>query len=486
MKRNIYIVFFIFLLSFIVRCKKDNVKVQDFTVVSETVDKRATSITIILDYTYPSVIKTVEGYISENANMGDAINVHGVINEKTFVLKFKDLQANTTYFYCYEYSNGIDGFTKSIIRTITTNDYGLPMVTTNEVTDITVTSAICGGNVTDDGGLTVTARGVCWSKSPNPTTNDAHSNDGSGIGSYTSQLTSLSDNTTYYVRAYAINSIGTSYGEQKTFKILPEGCINGLFSVSSYKQVYFSQANLQYQASTNTWRFAENQWDYIGDDNSNISSSYCGWIDLLGWGTSGYNHGAVCYQPWSTSTTTSDYYAYGSDTYNLNDQTGLADWGYNPISNGGNQPNQWRTLTSDELEYVLNKRSTPSGIRYAKAEVNEVNGVILLPDDWSTSYYGLSSTNTGEASYSSNTISASQWNNLEQHGAVFLAAAGYRYGTQVYDIGSLGLYWSATSATYYDNLSAYGIYFYDSYLNPSYNDYRSFGRCVRLVYSAEN
>lgn len=485
MKHTLYILFIIIILAFS-GCKKDDVQVLEFKITSESVYKNTSTIIITVTYTYTSVIQSVECYISESSDMTNALHVHGEINKNTFILTFKDLHANTTYYYYYEYSNGIDHFTESEIKVATTNDYGLPTVITNDVTDITTTSAICGGYVTDDGGLTVTSRGVCWSTNQNPTTNDAHSNDGSGIGSYTSQLTSLSDNTTYYVRAYAINSIGTSYGEQKTFKILPEGCINGLFSVSSYKQVYFSQANLQYQASTNTWRFAENQWDYIGDDNSNISSSYCGWIDLLGWGTSGYNHGAVCYQPWSTSTTTSDYYAYGSDTYNLNDQTGLADWGYNPISNGGNQPNQWRTLTNVEWEYVLNKRITPSGIRYAKAKVNEVNGVILLPDDWSTSYYNLSNTNTGEASYSSNTISASQWNNLEQHGAVFLAAAGYRYGTQVYDIGSLGLYWSATSATYYDNLSAYGIYFYDSYLNPSYNDYRSFGRCVRLVYSAEN
>ena len=121
----------------------------------------------------------------------------------------------------------------------------------------------------------------------------------------------------------------------------PTGAINGKFTInSSGGKVYFSKGNLQYKASTNTWQFAANQYDYIGNANSNISSSYSGWIDLFGWGTSGYNHGANCYQPWSTSQTDSDYYAYGQYTYDLYDQTGKADWGYNAISNGGNVSNR--------------------------------------------------------------------------------------------------------------------------------------------------
>ena len=64
-----------------------------------------------------------------------------------------------------------------------------------------------------------------------------------------------------------------------------EGALSGLFSVSADKQVYFSQGNLQYQASTDTWRFAENQYDTIGALNANISSMYDGWIDFFRWGT---------------------------------------------------------------------------------------------------------------------------------------------------------------------------------------------------------
>ena len=169
----------------------------------------------------------------------------------------------------------------------------------------------------------------------------------------------------------------------------PQGAINGVFTINENgDRVYFSQGNLQYQASTDTWRFAEHQCDYTGNDNENISQSYDGWIDLFGWGTSGYNHGASCYQPWSTSTNNSDYYAYGSYANNLYNQTGQADWGYNAISNGVNQENSgWRTLTQAEWYYVFNTRSTVSGIRYAKAQVNGVNGVMLFPDNWNSSYY---------------------------------------------------------------------------------------------------
>ena len=261
---------------------------------------------------------------------------------------------------------------------------------------------------------------------------------------------------------------------------VPTGAINGKFTINANgDQVYFSQGNLQYQASTSTWRFADKQYDYSGILNNNISSTYKGWIDLFGWGTSGFNHGANCYQPWSTIYNNSDYYAYGSSTYNLNDQTGKADWGYNSISNGGNTANKWRTLSREEWNYVFKLRTTPSGIRYAKAQVNSVNGVIVLPDNWNSNTYSLSNTNTYDASFSSNIISVSQWTTLENAGAAFLPAAGYRFQTTVYDVGSNGYYWSSS----YEDLNN------DAYLieiNNLYSDYnatlRGTGQSVRLVY----
>ena len=267
-----------------------------------------------------------------------------------------------------------------------------------------------------------------------------------------------------------------------TTKVNPEVHVGAFTINANGEQVYFSQGNLQYQASTNTWRFAEHQYDYIGEANSNISSSYSGWIDLFGWGTSGYNHGANCYQPWSTSTSYSDYNAYGSETYNLYDSNGQADWGYNAIANGGNTANSgWRTLTQPEWDYVFNTRNTTSGIRYAKATVNDVNGVVLLPNNWTADIYALNNPNGGN--YWNNTISAEDWTNtLEANGAVFLPAAGYRYGTSVNSAGSDGYYWSSS----YSGFSgAYYVEFYSTNLSAGSSNVRQRGQSVRLVRSAQ-
>ena len=93
----------------------------------------------------------------------------------------------------------------------------IPTVSTAEITNVTATTAQGGGNVSDDGGATVTARGVCWSRNPNPTTTDAHTSDGSGTGTFTSNITGLTPGATYHVRAYATNSKGTAYGKDLTF-----------------------------------------------------------------------------------------------------------------------------------------------------------------------------------------------------------------------------------------------------------------------------
>ena len=272
--------------------------------------------------------------------------------------------------------------------------------------------------------------------------------------------------------------------------------LNGLFSVSDSVQVRFSQGNLQYQASTNTWRFVENQWDYIGtqspdnngntggtvssSDNNNISQYYDGWIDLFCWGASGYNHGAVCYQPWSTNRTYSDYYAYGSSTYNLYDQTGQADWGYNAISNGGNVENiGWRTLTREEWMYLFDTRNTASGVRYAKACVNGVNGVILLPDDWRSDYYSFNDFNSSNASFSSNVINSFVWQScLEVHGAAFLPNAGSRNGMNVSEY-SIGIYWASSKYSY---ALVYDVFFQEIKIGLGAST-RDNGYSVRLVCS---
>ena len=256
---------------------------------------------------------------------------------------------------------------------------------------------------------------------------------------------------------------------------VPEGAIDGLFSVSPTKKVYFSQGNLQYQASTNTWRFAENQWDFVGtqtpnylgyvagtvsgSDNINISPTYGGWIDLFGWGTSGWDCGNTYYHPWDDwepdPSNEEEYYLhslYGPPgEHNLAGSYANSDWGvYNAIINGGNQPGIWHTLSIEEWEYLLFTRNTISDARFAIACVNDVNGVILLPDSWNMDNFDLVNINQGMADYGSNTISIIEWGVLEQFGIVFLPAAGcrskwYEDGmVHVYNGNMTGDYWSIT------------------------------------------
>lgn len=259
---------------------------------------------------------------------------------------------------------------------------------------------------------------------------------------------------------------------------LLEGTIPGLFSVSATKMVRFSKGNLQYIGSAETpyWRFADNQWDYLGDNGQGSTSETVD-RDLFGWGTSGYNHGATCYQPWSTDGDPYKYYAYGVKTNNLYDSDGKADWGYNAINNGGNTVNCWRTLIGSEWDYVFNTR-TGHDSKWGQANVNGVNGMILLPDDW-TSLGGVPFT-PGSSSWA-NVYNSGQWAQIVANGAVFLPAAGCRSGTSIERVEIYGNYWSSS---YSSSTHAYKMFFYSSYLSPQGGDYRSNGYSVRLVHNA--
>ena len=408
----------------------------------------------------------------------------------SFTSNITGLAAGTTYYVRAYAISAVDTAYGSQI-TFTTSAVA-PTVTTTAASNITSTTATSGGNVIITGGAAVTARGVCWGTSQNPTISGSHTTDGSGTGSFTSSLTGLTAGTTYYVRAYATNAAGTAYGSQITFTtILP----NNVFSVAAGSYVYFSPGNLQWSAknggttavthavagggtAAGAWRFAAHQWDTIGRANSNVSSSYSGWIDMFGWGTSGYNNK----YPYMTSTTTTDY---GNGAANISGTN--YDWGvynaiYNPKTSTTDAPGTWRTLTDAEWRYLIRTRSTTSGIRYAKAQVNGINGLILVPDNWSTSTYAFTSTNTSSAAFTTNVINAATWTTLENAGCVFLPAAGYRSGTTVYSVGTNDGYWSST---YYDNAQAYYMYFYSSVLSQDYVG-RNYGYSVRLVKDYNN
>ena len=233
------------------------------------------------------------------------------------------------------------------------------------------------------------------------------------------------------------------------------------FSVSETKNVTFSSGNLQYHPANNKWRFAISQTDYIGDANSNCSSTYNGWLDLFGWSTSSTNFGV------STSTD-NDHYS-GS----------FVDWGTNKI--GNDAPNTWRTLTNEEWEYLRYTRTNANDL-VGVAQVNGVNGLILLPDNWTcpsgVTFKSGSHSNYGVDYYAAyQTFTAAQWTKLEIAGAVFLPAAGCRDGTSVGGVQNYGRYWSATERT---SLSAHYLDFYSggAYMGDYY---RNRGHSVRLV-----
>ena len=270
--------------------------------------------------------------------------------------------------------------------------------------------------------------------------------DGTGIPYSNHQIITVSDDMTLYA--------------QWDFSLA--GAVNRRFSVSDTKKVYFSQGNLQYKASDNVWRFAESQLEYVGDGNSNIAASYDGWIDLFGWGTGD-----------EPAQSTTEYGSYGAFT----------DWGVNPISNAANAANAWRTLSGDEWNYLLFARATASGLRFAKATVNGVNGIIILPDDWKTSFHKLAQTNVASLHFSGNEIALTDWEDtFVPRGAVFLPAAGYRHGTAVNNVGESVACWTSSSDGSYT--TAVEIYATNNNVATK-NVNCSNGQAVRLVFDAD-
>lgn len=133
----------------------------------------------------------------------------------SFISHLSNLTPNSTY-YVRAYARNKAGISYSEQLSFTTLS-GLPTTSSTQITSISTTTATCQSTITSDGGFTITSRGICYSTSPNPTTSSSHTTDGTGTGSFISYLTNLQPNTTYYIRTYATNSIGTSYGEEVSF-----------------------------------------------------------------------------------------------------------------------------------------------------------------------------------------------------------------------------------------------------------------------------
>ena len=150
---------------------------------------------------------------------------HNILGKATVSNNTATITINGTLTAGTELTLCVFGYNKvTNLQTISVaNPAVAPTVTTTAISNIDKTTATGGGNVTADGGATVTARGICWSTTQNPTISGSHTTDGTGTGSFTSAMTGLTANTTYYVRAYATNSAGTAYGEEVSFTTLPDG-----------------------------------------------------------------------------------------------------------------------------------------------------------------------------------------------------------------------------------------------------------------------
>lgn len=134
----------------------------------------------------------------------------------SFISNLSGLLPGTTY-HIRAYATNSVGTAYGNDLTFTTTALAIPTLTTATVTSMTLTTAVSGGNITSDGGAAVTARGVCWATTSNPTISNSKTTDGTGSGSFTSTLTGLQAATIYYVRAYATNSVGTAYGNEVSF-----------------------------------------------------------------------------------------------------------------------------------------------------------------------------------------------------------------------------------------------------------------------------
>lgn len=225
------------------------------------------------------------------------------------------------------------------------------------------------------------------------------------------------------------------------------------FSVDASTKVEFAPGNLQYQASSQTWRFAENQWDYVGDNDNNnsMSSTSTGWVDLFGWGTWGSNQNPLNTSSDSNYTWSSDF----SGTISYNNKT------------------DWRTLSKVEWQYLLGGSTERSG-KYGLATVNDKKGLVILPDNW-TLPNGCSFTAGNVNGFNTN-IYLDNWDIMEEAGAVFLPVAGKRSGIAISELNFCGYYWSSTAG---NNNTAYALNFFNQVSSQLFN--KHFGYSVRLV-----
>ena len=281
---------------------------------------------------------------------------------------------------------------------------------------------------------------------------------------------SLTEEQRYFNPLYLIVQKGKEYLKKQLIRASVCDCDTtvpnrriGIFSVAPNKHVSFSQGNLQYFPAANLWKFADNQYEYLGASNKYLSPTYRNWVDLFGWSGEGSN------APFGVSTST-DNADYAGE---------FLDWGTNSIC--GDAANTWRTLSKNEWNYLLNDRKNATSL-IGIANINGINGLVILPDSWTcpagvTFKSGFHSSCGVDYYAAYQTFTADQWSKLEKSGAIFLPAAGYRRGSDVYDVQNYGSYW----ATEYNGYQANDLDFLSCVARMDTTS-RYCGQSVRLVH----
>lgn len=373
--------------------------------------------------------------VSQNENMADLMRVEASKEGDRYVAVVDGLSAGTKLYYRILVWNKFNNYEQEV------KDFS-----TSPLIKITIACVPEEGGSVTGGGSYITGD-TCILK--------AGANAGYTFLNWTENGQQISDEMEY---SFAVNSERHIVAN---FIPVPTGAIKGLFTINANgDQVFFSQGNLQYHTENSVWRFAEHQYDAI---NSSFTTF---WIDLFGWGT-GNN-------PTLFSGHVDDYATF-------------VDWGVNAISNGGNQAGMWHTLSAEEWSYIFNERPNAS-IKYGIGNVDSKGGLIVLPDKWSCPFGlafnpGFSNDNQD---WSLNNYTVSEWQFMENAGAVFLPSAGVKFvyvdsgGISIisWGINSFGMYWSL-SGTYEDTKH---LDFQSTYLNPSISDSIPYnGYSVRLV-----
>ena len=431
----------------------------------------------------------------------------------SFSLSMTGLNISTTY-YVRAYAVTGNGTVYGDQKTFTTRD-GIPEVSTDSVTNILGNGVTCGGIVTDNGGLDVTARGVCWSTSPNPTVADSHTTNGSGTGSFSSSITGLNISTTYYVRAYATTSAGTGYGEQLSFttrngiptvtttdvtNIGPTWAYSGgtitddggltitakgvCWSVSPYPTLadsHTSDGNGTSNFTSSVTGLSLNTTYYVRAYATNSIVTVYGnqisfttlddyvYVDLglpsgLLWATC--NIGADAPEDYG------DYFAWGEtqpkDTYNWSTYQ-YCDGSYNTLTKYCNNSNYGYNGFTDNLTTLLpeDDAATANWGSDWRMPTNE---------EWQELYQNTTVTWTTQNGVNGRLFTASNGNSL------FLPAAGYRDGSNLSCAGSLGYYWSSSLSTDGPYI-AWDFYFSSGYYGM-HGGYRYYGQSVRPVCSS--